>query len=953
MNVTLNKNYNTSNSDTSMFIYADEFKAYLSESEDLYVTCDFSSIDIDDLKDMEVVDGKLVDTSENQDDAQENVSLEDIINDLLQDSSIKEAVDVNKNGIIERDETALLFDAIAGFDNDDTDVSFDDVLSAVNSIKNGELNLEETTGENVQNSSAASGTSSADSVASENSAANSTAPTTSGSASVSGADTAASAESSNSTTSSASTGSSASSGAVSSTSASTSSSSGGSSAASAASAGSASSASSSTSAANSTASTSSATGSTYNASSFSSDDLDEINQKIAEDNQAIIKNNEQKMQYMEESEEYQTKMSELNGVISEISVCENNINTYESELLGIQCQISAAEAELSSLTPPVLFDEYQSEYESRKSALESQIASLQSDEAAKQQQITDEQAKLDGLEEDKASLEDTISAIESDNPDERISEINNSTAALQDELANLEQQKAQAEEQQRTEEISNAQVFGAAEAYRQNEFVKFMLDYATSDEAEDEFESRYADTQTQYCSIFTSEITGDMYEAVKEKLQEKYDIMDEEFEELMTNELDGNLVYESSCRGISLTGTNMHGQASYYGDRVQAALDSAELGITATLDMSNMTRSEKEEAVKNGLIYPGMIFDYYDENGRTHTGFIESINEDLTWNTIEGNTYVDGEGAKQVGSHNSTDSSDYQDAYSRIRYATDVTTKVLYWCKVIADEYGDEALAEAVEGAKYASYFNSAVTETEETDSVKESGVEKFFDENVEISEQTFEIDGVKYVLTGPENPDEDTEYPLIVYLHGSEEFNSYDNFSSDNFYNALKGDNYGNFNGYILMPVAYGTSGEWASGTGTVGEKIQEEVINFIEENNIDTEHVSLLGYSAGANGVKQYVNWTYEDGGYIFNKAAMISGSWNASSYQLDELHCDVVGYVGGSSASDGGYNTMTTLFANHDEDLNILDGEGHDSVVKAALTSDDNENGISDLLESLLTR
>lgn len=201
-----NKELAVANSDISIFMYADEFKEYI--TDELNLDSSICNASISDILDMEIDEhGKLVDPNAKEEEtnnstetentettvqeqnpvAQEgqdgqpmqgaatdgqmtqegtqaiadaaNISLEDpeiltgIMNDLLKDKQFIEAVDTDGDGEVNDEEIDAFFNTIKGNDKNENNISLDDILTATQQIKDNEFKI--TTPETVEESVAA------------------------------------------------------------------------------------------------------------------------------------------------------------------------------------------------------------------------------------------------------------------------------------------------------------------------------------------------------------------------------------------------------------------------------------------------------------------------------------------------------------------------------------------------------------------------------------------------------------------------------------------------------------------------------------------------------------------------------------------------------------------------------------------------------------------------------
>ena len=391
-----------------------------------------------------------------------------------------------------------------------------------------------------------------------------------------------------------------------------------------------------------------------------------LENQIVEQNNLKLEAAKASSEYFAENN-YDEKVSSLNSVISDINTYNSTLTTAKSDLHETQYDLNAAKVELDNLQDPVVFTEYADEIKALREKLENDIRTLTEKEQTLTQTIQDTENKLSQAETQRDELKEQISTIEANNPDE---ESKAKIAQYEANIQNLENQiqtkKASKKEQetkldtQRAQEIEDSNIYGLAQAYRQSEFVKFMMDYATNPATKKKYDEAHAKNPGAYCAVFTSEVSEIMFSETLKRLG-----IDPK---TMQSYGDQN----SGTQG--LTGDQMAMAASAWGDKLQPALQALGMAGNATIHLDGMSEKERAELVRQGKIYPGMTFEY---NGSYHTGFIESINKDLSWNTIEGNTavkYDDGSyESGTVGSHK-------RDATNMRMYAaTDSTLKALIW----------------------------------------------------------------------------------------------------------------------------------------------------------------------------------------------------------------------------------------------------------------------------------
>ena len=182
---TTNKEYITTNSDVSIFMYANEFKNYI--SDELDIDPKILSMSINDILNMDIENGKLVDPDEEEketgvetESSQDPDSIKDIpsqdnniqgdptqtgnnttiqengenqttilnddsigqlLNTLFEEDAVKNIIDLDQNGELNEEEIFSFIDTIKGFDGDDENISLEDIISSLQAINEGELSL--------------------------------------------------------------------------------------------------------------------------------------------------------------------------------------------------------------------------------------------------------------------------------------------------------------------------------------------------------------------------------------------------------------------------------------------------------------------------------------------------------------------------------------------------------------------------------------------------------------------------------------------------------------------------------------------------------------------------------------------------------------------------------------------------------------------------------------------
>ena len=161
LNKTQNGKYNTKGTNVSIFMYANEFKNYLSQNVKTDVP--ISSMSINDILNMEIVNGKLteedelinpfedeenntkteetVPTEEKTAEQDKDASVKDILNDLFNDDLVKEVINTDEDEELSKEEIADFLNIIKGLDENTEDISIEDILAAVIAIQDGTFDL--------------------------------------------------------------------------------------------------------------------------------------------------------------------------------------------------------------------------------------------------------------------------------------------------------------------------------------------------------------------------------------------------------------------------------------------------------------------------------------------------------------------------------------------------------------------------------------------------------------------------------------------------------------------------------------------------------------------------------------------------------------------------------------------------------------------------------------------
>lgn len=134
------KDYTITDSDISIFKYEDEFKDYL--SDELDIDPEVLSMNLDDILNMEIENGKLINPEyiiddEGYKEQQNELLIGDFINTLLDDETIRGIVDIDQNNKLNEEEIDSFINTIKGYDGNNETISLEDIFGALKDINNG------------------------------------------------------------------------------------------------------------------------------------------------------------------------------------------------------------------------------------------------------------------------------------------------------------------------------------------------------------------------------------------------------------------------------------------------------------------------------------------------------------------------------------------------------------------------------------------------------------------------------------------------------------------------------------------------------------------------------------------------------------------------------------------------------------------------------------------------
>ena len=224
----------------------------------------------------------------------------------------------------------------------------------------------------------------------------------------------------------------------------------------------------------------------------------------------------------------------------------------------------------------------------------------------------------------------------------------------------------------------------------------------------------------------------------------------------------------------------------------------------------------------------------------------------------------------------------------------------------------------------------SSVSSTEQPSSAAESETASSqTDGSISFQEHSMEtekLDAFGYWLYTPENPTENM--PLIVYLHGAsgrgEDLNLV--VADEDFPKYLQSGELGDVRAYVLTPQLPADLRSWSDIDDSLYSLIQKTVSDL----SIDTENISLAGFSMGGTAVWELAA-EYPD---LFARIAPLAGSARGVLEQVSALQeIPVRAFVGADDTvitpNSSEQMVVELKKAGADAQITVLDGADHVSV------------------------
>lgn len=207
----------------------------------------------------------------------------------------------------------------------------------------------------------------------------------------------------------------------------------------------------------------------------------------------------------------------------------------------------------------------------------------------------------------------------------------------------------------------------------------------------------------------------------------------------------------------------------------------------------------------------------------------------------------------------------------------------------------------------------------------------------------------IAHALIEPIGAESSEPLPLLVWLHGSGEVWSDENwFMTKSLPSVFSNWELEGFNAYVVCPHLSGRFGysHWAA--GYCEDNLRSLIASLCEEYNIDPNRIYIGGASLGGIGA-QHMAVKMSD---IFSKCVVFNG-YPTASIDINSIAIPTRGYVGSYFFGEDNHSVlyMTTQLAKVIGEENIYQLDcSHSDLPRAAFNLDEDGNNHSDIIEWL---
>ncbi len=341
--------------------------------------------------------------------------------------------------------------------------------------------------------------------------------------------------------------------------------------------------------------------------------IQEYNGKISTEEQTLADLVSQTDSAQAEANNAQMTLSQkLLEVTGRLTASESKVNTLSASVQKANVEINSLQGEFDNLETSGKFSDINSKNQSRKTEITGQLTAKKSELADFEKQLETEKANQQSIQQEKDGVQKDIDTkldeLSSKDPQIK-AQIDTAKANIQTLKAEKTTKIAEIDKQIETSEKTekeDAKTYGSLKGYEQSGITAKMLEYASSPEVKAKWDDWTNRGNGAYCALYVADCVQQAYK-------------------------DAGM---SVRFGHSVLGIKNWGEENNSG-----------------IQVSGMSAEQRKDLVRSGKVKPGMAFTYM-EGGRMHTGFIKSINADLSWETIEGNTVDSATGkTKTVAGH--------------------------------------------------------------------------------------------------------------------------------------------------------------------------------------------------------------------------------------------------------------------------------------------------------------
>ncbi len=298
-------------------------------------------------------------------------------------------------------------------------------------------------------------------------------------------------------------------------------------------------------------------------------------------------------------QQYETANQNLANATNALQQTEGKISGLETSLHSNECETTRIEGELSKIKTDTKNEEVNSKNKARKESISSRLAELKEEKAKLDEQLSAAKDKKTQQLQEKTAAEASLQEIANKIAASASDETKAAIERIKGEIEVLKTEKTQKVGEidnkiatLKTKEVDRSKSMGELAGSAGGALAALMIELGESNELKDYFYNHF---NGAYCGVFVNKL------------------LDYAFKKLGFNKTPEGLRY------------------------------------MGRVEVKKMTYEQKVEVMRTKL-RPGMVFEYRYGTDGYHTGMIAKVNSDGSWETLEGNTIVNGVHG-MIGSH--------------------------------------------------------------------------------------------------------------------------------------------------------------------------------------------------------------------------------------------------------------------------------------------------------------